>query len=464
MSYSKTWELSRRTALRGMGVTMALPFLEAMLPGGRASAAAGVSPVRFAGFFMPNGVDHSRFTPKHSGLSSLPFSLEPLEGLQPYVNVITGMNNAVGGHAAGTSAFLTGQNPKRTAKANEVNVKNPSLDQIIGNAAKKESVLPTLELGLHTPRSGVSMSGHSHIYTSFISWKSATTPVPHEINPMRAFDRLFKGARVTSSGGRQRPATPHPDKSVIDAVLEDAKSLQKRLGKSDQQKLDEYFTAVRDVEERITFLRAASNGLVITPRIMKEIEATGSKIGKAVKGGGGGSYRATPNIPYREHGRLMMDVMALAFWSNSTRASTLMFGDGLNGRNMSFLDGVDGNHHSISHHGNKKENLRKFSLINRFFVEQYAYFLKRLESMEEGGSNVLENSVVMLGTNLSSGQVHGGNNVPVLLAGNAGGRIRGNRHIRAKGEPVAKLHRSVLDKMNIKGTAIRGGDKSLREI
>ena len=112
---------------------MALPFLEAMLPGGRASAAAGVSPVRFAGFFMPNGVDHSRFTPKHSGLSSLPFSLEPLEGLQPYVNVITGMNNAVGGHAAGTSAFLTGQNPKRTAKANEVNVKNPSLDQIIGN-------------------------------------------------------------------------------------------------------------------------------------------------------------------------------------------------------------------------------------------------------------------------------------------------------------------------------------------
>ncbi len=463
MSQSKTWEMSRRSVLHGMGVTMTLPFLEAMIPAGRASAASGASPIRFAGFFMPNGVDHGRFTPKGTKLSSLPPSLQPLAGLEEYLNVITGMNNATGGHAAGTAAFLTGQNPKRTGKANEVNVGNPSIDQIVGNAAKKESVLPTLELGMHTPRSGVSMSGHSHIYTSFVSWKNATTPVPHEINPMRAFDRLFKGARVTSSGRQQGTPSPHPDKSVIDAVLEDAKALQKRLGKADQQKLDEYFTAVRDVEERITFLRAASNGLVITPDIMKEIKDTGRQIGSAVKGGSSGNLRAVPDIPYRQHGRLMMDVMALAFWSNSTRASTLMFGDGLNGRNMSFLEGVDGNHHSISHHGNKKANLEKFSLINRFFVDQYAYFLKKLAGMQEGSSNVLENSVVVFGTNLSSGQVHGGNNVPIVLAGNAGGRIRGNRHIKADGAPVAKLHRSILDKMNIEGT-IRGGDSTLREI
>lgn len=451
MPNSKTFQLTRRHALRGAGATMALPILEAMTPLS-ASAAAGAlgkegQPVRFAGFFMPNGVDHSRYTPKARSLSSLPPILQPLEGLQEFVNVFSGLNNPDGGHAAGTSAFLTGMSPKKTGKANEVSVKNPSIDQLIARAVKETTVLPSLELGTHTPRSGVAMSGHSHIYTSFVSWKTPTTPVPPEIDPQRAFDRLFKGARVTAAGGSR---VQTPDKSVLDLVLEDAKDLQKRLGKADQQKLDEYLTAVRDVEERIGNQATASKQLRITPAIMEKIRETGGKIDEAMSGRkGGGNYRAAPNIPYDSHIKLHLDVLALAFWSNTTRSASFMFGDGLHGRNMSFLDGVDGNHHSISHHGNKAEALKTFSIINRYFIGQYAYFLRKLKSMSEGSSNVLENSLVLFGTNLSSGQSHSGRNVPAVLAGAAGGRLRGNRHIEAKGQPIANLHRTILDKMDV---------------
>ncbi len=455
MSRTGNWKISRRHVLRGVGATMSLPLLEAMLPTSQSLAAGSAGsdgqPVRFGAFFMPNGVNHAMFTPKGKSLSKLPPILAPLDGLQDYVNVITGMNNAGSGHAAGTSAFLTARNPKKSKKASEVNVSNPSLDQIIGKAFKEGTVLPTLELGLHKPRSGVSMSGHSHIYTSFVSWKTATTPVPHEINPKRAFDRLFKGARVTSSGKpmSSRNAPPRPDKSVLDIILDDAKSLQKRLGHSDQQKLDEYLTAVREVEERILYQQQAAKGLNITPQVLSEIRDVGRAIDKAGGKGNKNKYKAVPDIPYRAHGRLMMDVMALAFWSNSTRSSTLMFGDGLHGRNMSFLDGVDGNHHSISHHGYKDGQLKKFAKINTFFIEQYAYFLDRLRGMSEGGSNVLENSVILFGTNISSGQKHSGNNIPLVVSGHAGGRLRGGRHLQAKGEPIAKLHRSILDLMNV---------------
>lgn len=448
---------------------MALPLLEAMTPLQSAHAVGAMGsegqPVRFASFFFPNGVDHSRFTPKGRGLSDLPPILEPLSELRDYVNVITGLNLPDGGHAAGTSAFLTGQKPKKTAKANEVNVGNGSLDQLIGNAVRSTTVLPGLELATHTPKSGVSMSGHSKIYLSFSAWRNATTPVPPEINPKRAFDRLFKDARVTMGGGggggrRKAAPIPKPDKSVLDIVLDDAKDLKNRLGRADQQKLDEYLTAVREVEDRVTNQVVAHKQLRITSQVMQQITATGKQLEKLGKGNG---LSSKPNIPYPEHIRLHLDVMALAFWSNTTRSANFMFGDGLNGTNMSFLDGVQGNHHSASHHGYKKDALQMFSLINRYFVGEYAYFLEKLKSMPEGGSNVLENSVVLMGTNLSSGQSHAGKNVPVLLSGHAGGSLRGNRHIEAKGEPIANLHRSILDKMDV-DAKVKGGADKLRGV
>ncbi|MGY8643958.1 MAG: DUF1552 domain-containing protein [Verrucomicrobiales bacterium] len=461
---SKTFELSRRQMLRGAGACISLPLLEAMIPLQSANAALGSEgqPIRFAGFFMPNGVAHNHWDIKGSSLSKLSRSLQPLAEYRDYVTTISGLNNPSGAHNLGTAALFTGQVPKKTPNPAQVNVGNASFDQIVGNAFKANTTLPTLELGMSSPSKGVGMNGATNVYRSFVSWKNATTPVPHELNPKRAFDRLFKNVSVTSNPNAGPSSGLKPDSSVLDIVLEDAKSLQKRLGKADQQKLDEYLTAVREVEGRLERQASANVNLNITPTTLKAIRATEKNINKAL-GSGRKGLSAVPQIPYQEYGRLMMDVMALAFWSNSTVASTLMFGDGLHGRNMSFLEGVNGNHHSISHHGNKPKGLSEFGLINQFFVSQYAYFLGRLESMKEGGSNVLENSVVMLGSNISSGQVHNGKNIPVIVAGHAGGKLRGNRNIQAGNKPIAHLHNSLLSKMGI-DKRIGGSKEKLRGV
>ncbi|NNE92690.1 MAG: DUF1552 domain-containing protein [Verrucomicrobiales bacterium] len=449
MNY-KTFDFNRRMFLRGTGAVVGLPMLEAMMPFSTVHAQTGAEgqPIRFAGFFMPNGVNHGAWDPKGKALAKLPPSLTPLENFKEDLIVVTGIDNGTGAHNLGTSAFLTGRRPKKTPNPAQVNVGNASIDQIIGQAYKEGTTLPTLELGMSAPSKGVGMNGSSNVYRSFVSWKNATTPVPAELNPKRAFDRLFKGVRVTTGPGGGPSTALQADKSVLDSVLEDAKDLQKRLGKEDKQKLDEYLTAVREVEERIALQARAAAGLKITPEVMKGIRATDKKLkdalGKTQKG-----LSAVPRIPYREYGRLMMDVMALAFWSNSTAASTLMFGDGLHGRNMSFIEGVNGNHHSISHHGNKKAQLHEFHLINKFFASQMGYFMGRLKSMKEGGSNVLENSVILLGSNISSGQEHHGRNIPILIAGGGGGNLRGGKAIQAK-VPIAQVHNAILDTVGVK--------------
>ena len=455
MSKTKPWHLSRRHLLRGAGVTMALPFLEAMMPTHRAAAAlgSGRQPIRFAAFFMPNGVNHARWDigGKGSGLGDLSPSLQPLADLKDEIIVVQGLSGT-GAHNLGTSGFLTGRAPKKTPKANEVNVGNASLDQIIGATARESAVLPTLELGMSAPRRGVGVNGASHVYTSFVSGKNATTPVPPELNPKRAFDRLFKGARVNSASGRPGSGSQPtvPDASVLDLVLEDAKSLQKQLGSADQQKLDEYLTAVREVEERITNQQQAAKGRTITPAVMEDIKAVSSRLRKSdLDSRDRKGISAVPQIPYRAYGRLMMDVQALALWSNSTRATTLMFGDGLHSRNMSFLEGVDGNHHSISHHGNRGASLAMYSKINTFFVEQYAYFLDRLKGMSEAGGSVLDNSVVLLGSNMGDGQAHNSKNLPLLIAGQGGNRLRTGRKLLANGAHISQVHNALLDRMNI---------------
>jgi hypothetical protein len=272
------------------------------------------------------------------------------------------------------------------------------------------------------------------------------------------------GLHIKAAGLAKNPP-PTPDKSVVDLVLEDAKKLKKQVGRADQQKLEQYLTAVRDIEERMLNQKEAVKERIITREITKGISETRRAIRNAFKDSGQDDLSVVPRIPYRDYGRLLMDVMALAFWTNSTRVSTLMFGTGSNGtRNMSFLEGVDGNHHTISHHGGKTENLEMFTRVNIFFMEQYAYFLQKLKGFEEGASNVLENSIVLLGSNMGDGQKHSGTNIPIIVAGRGGGRIRTGRHIRTNGH-TAQIHRSVLDTMNLKpdfagGTGQIGAFKS----
>lgn len=455
---------SRRGFLRGFGVSMTLPFMESLLPSGRLLAqnvtkktgALGPDgqPVRFAGFFMPNGVNTRDWVPKKVGkLKDLPTSLRPLEELKSFVNVITGLQNAAPGHDDGTSAFLTGSRPAKI-RDGIANVRNASVDQIIGQALKATTAFSSLELGIGTPGGGT-------IYRNYISWKNASTPVPFEINPDRAFDRLFKSVKITNA--EVKASSSLPNSSVIDAVLEDAKALEKKLGREDQSKLDEYLTSVREVEERIAQQKAVA-GLQINDEILSGIKSLRKDVRKHMRDQGDRSFNREPKIPKREYIRLLTDIMALAFWSNSTRSATFCFGNGLHGAgNMSFLEGVSGGHHGISHHGNDSKKLARFTLVNTFFVEEYAYFLNRLESMKEGNSNVLENSIVLLGSNINSGQGHGGTNVPTLLSGHAGGRLKSGRRVHVDRVRNDHLLRSILDLMNVRGD-IGSGSKKLRDI
>ncbi|MEN8661185.1 MAG: DUF1552 domain-containing protein [Lentimonas sp.] len=457
---SRPLNLPRRNFLRGAGVVMALPFLEALSPAGKALAQSSKAgslgpngePVRFATFFMPNGVNQAAWTPGKGKLGELPRILKPLNSLKEHVNVISGITNPGNGHNLGTASFLTGRSPFKTPKPSAVDVYNPSLDQIIGEALKESSVFPTLELGMGGPANGVNAMGATNIYMSYISWKNANTPVPYETNPQRAFDRLFKSAGKKVKGNQSRAASnssPVPHHSVIDVVLEDAKALERKLGREDKSKLDEYFTAVREVEERIAQQNAVV-GLNVTEDVLKDILQLKGDIREHMSDQKDGRYQSQPKIPQREYGRLMMDIMALSFWSNSTRSATMSFGNGFQGGgNMSFLPGVSSAHHPASHHGFKADKLEEFTLINTFYMEQYAYLLNRLKNMKEGGSNVLENSVVLFGSNISKGQVHNGKNIPVLLSGNAGGRLKTGKHIVTKNQPISDLHRSILGLMNV---------------
>jgi len=450
--------LSRRGFLRGVGVTMALPFLESISPFGKVmaqSSATGAlsadgNPVRFATFFMPNGVNPREWIAhKNPGdLKELPQILKPLDGLKEDINVITGIRNPGDGHSMGTSSFLTGAGSLKTKKSSDVNVYNPSLDQIIGEALKSSTVFSSLELGIGgQAKSNNGMAGTT-VYTSHISWKNAHTPIPYEVNPQRAFDRLFKHVSKKGVTNVKREDSKFPDRSVIDAVLEDAKSLERKLGREDVSKLDEYFTAVREVEKRIAQQNAVS-GLNVTEDVLKDILGLKGDI-RGHMSGQKGNFQSQPKIPYREYGRLMMDILALSFWSNSTRSATLCFGNGFTGGgNMSFLDGVNSAHHQASHHSFQADKLRQFTTINTFYMEQYAYLLNKLKGMKEGSSNVLENSLVLFGSNISTGQAHNGKNIPVVLSGNAGGRLKTGRHIASKNQKIDDLHRSILDMMNV---------------
>ncbi len=315
------------------------------------------------------------------------------------------------------------------------------------------------------PRGGF-LFGDPGVYCSHISWKNATTPVLHELNPERAFDRLFKGFQTSSGSSKSKSSAPLPDKGVVDAVLEDAKSLMKRVGRNDQLKLDQYLTAVREVETSMIDNRTASSERNITPEMAEIIKDTGRNIKKSVRDSEKAeSISSVPEIPYDIYCKLMMDVMALAFWSNSTRVSTLMFGDGFHTRNMSFIDGVKGNHHTISHHGSDAEKLRQYTLINTFFTQQFAYLCEKLKGMEEGASNVLENSVLLFGSSMSDGQVHSPYKIPLVVAGRGGSRIKTGRSVHETGRNIGigDMHRSILDTMNLNPDGIGGGGSLLQD-
>lgn len=448
--------LSRRSVLRGLGATIALPFLNAMAPGGlRAAGTAAKAPVRMAFIFMPNGVRQDRWTPEGDGADfKLSPILQPIERHRGEINILThlGHENCEGGdgHYAKTANWLTGTTiAKTTGKDLRCGV---SVDQVFAQQLGHQTRLASLELGTEPIHTGVDFNvNYTMLYGSHIAWRTPTSPLPPEINPRFVFDRLFR------ENAAQRRASAMENKSVLDLVLSDARALRGKVGVEDQQKLDEYLESIRSVEQRIEAdIARVASGENLDPAMKAEIGSLDERITRIMAGNKadpGGRLR----LDHTEHSRLMMDLITLAFWSDSTRASTFMFGWAVSGKNFSFLPGVTQSHHELSHHENHHDKLDQYQKINTWHVDQFAYMLDRMKSIKEGEGTLLDNSMVMFGSSLRDGNSHNPNNLPLILAGKGGGKIATGRHlVSPKDTPMCNLFLSMLQTAGVK--ADRFGD------
>lgn len=436
-------KISRRTVLRGTGVALALPWLEAMSQG--AGKHLDRPPVRAAFVFMPNGVVPDRWTP--SGGEKTTFELTPmLQSLSGVKNDITLLENlwheqttGRNGHWPKVPAWLSGGYVVRST-GRRLDTGGVSIDQVLARRVGNLTPLPSLELGIDAPRTGVDGigGGFARIYGSYISWRDPHSPVAREIIPQLAFDRLFRtnAAPVLSGIDPNHPSIAKSllsdDTSVLDLAMESAKSLQKQVGKNDRAKIDEYLESVRSVERRI------SASLRPQKRWINEEKLD--------------IQRPPPGIPsdHTEHVRLMLDVLLLAFWTDTTRISTLMLGDAQTNRDFSFLDGVKGNFHKLSHHRNDSRVRDQYERIGTWHVEQLAYLLQRMKQLDEGSSSLLGNSMVMFGSSLKDGNEHDNHDLPILIAGSAGGAIRAGRRIRAdRDTPLCNLYVKMAQVMGV---------------
>jgi hypothetical protein len=452
-------QISRRTMLKGVGAMLSLPLLEAMnpLPSlGRNGARR--YPVRLAVLYMPNGVNPRAWMPKGTGSEfELSPVLQPLNKVKNKILVLGELMNAGtdtgDGHYVKTAAFLTGTTITRTT-GSDLRCGAVSMDQVAAGRIGNLTPLPSLELGIEPVTTGVDTNvGYTRLYGAHISWNTATTPLAKEINPQLAFDRLFR----SSSNSAQRAV---PDRSVVDLVMEDAKRLQHRVGKADQQKLNEYLEAVRSVERRIEFdARRKTLEYTEDPLVRVEIEKLGGRIKSFYADPAQASERSGD---HSEHVRLMLDIMVLAFWSDSTRISTFMFGNAVSNKNFSFLEGVKGAHHEMSHHENKEDKLEQYKRINTWHVAQTAYMLEKMDSIPEGEGTLLDNSMVLFGAGMRDGNAHNPHDLPVLLAGRAGGTLASGRHlVYPKNTPLCNLYQSMLRRM---GTPVERFSDSTGEL
>ena len=446
---SKSWRISRRTFLRGAGVSMALPLMDAMAPA-KAVAAEAVAqassgavgtgnkpPVRMAALFFPNGVYEQNWVPQQEGSDyQLPFSLEPLGDLKRDLLVLSNLDKKFShqgdGHYAKTANFLTGLEVHKTV-GKEISAGGISMDQLAAQKLAGLTPLPSMELGIDPVISGIDSNvGYTRLYGSNISWRSATNPAAKEINPRLAYQRLFASQGTGNVHDQRRR---DDDQSLLDMALEDAKQLRKSLGRDDQFKLDEYLDSIRAVEKRIEFFAKPD------PRNWKPSQKPGQV---ALPGA---------ELPdnHLEHVRLMLDLIVLGFQTDSTRISSFMFANCVSGRNFTgLIDGVKGGHHEFSHHEGKKEKYEPYSKINRWHVEQFAYMIAKMRSIKEGEGTLLDNSMILFGSSMSDGNRHDPSNLPILLAGRGGGTIDTGRHLRSgKNTPLCNLYLTMLSRLGV---------------
>ncbi len=421
--------LPRRTFLKGVGATMALPLLDAMRPQTACAATAAEAPRRLAFVFFPNGAIMPHWKPAEVGNRfTLPKTLAPLAKHQQDLLVLSGLahdkaranGDGAGDHARSCAVFLTGAQPRKTAGA-DIKV-GQSVDQVAAGRIGHLTKLPSIELGTEGGRqAGSCDSGYSCAYSSNISWKSAATPMAKEINPKAVFERLF-GSGVEDA--RARLERDFYRRSILDFVADDAARLQERLGVTDRRKLDEYFGSVREIEQRID--RAAQEAQARVPDLP-----------------------APAGVPreFSEHVRLMYDLMAVTFQTDTTRIATFMLANEGSGRAYREV-GVKDGHHGLSHHRDDKAKVEQLQKIDQFLIEQFAYFLERLRTTPDGDGTLLDNSLIVYGCAISDGNRHRHDDLPVLLAGHGGGTVSPGRHVKYEGEtPMNNLFLSLLERV-----------------
>jgi hypothetical protein len=432
--------IPRRTVLRGIGATLALPFLDGMVPALSAFAKTAAKPVNRLGVvYVPNGVIMKAYLPAVEGAAyEMSPTLSPLAPFRDQVLVVSGLNcvpsagRPGGSHAKASTRFLTDVSPPTSETVLDAGV---SMDQIVARELGKHTQLASLELAIESSETaGACDVGFACAYTNTIAWKSANTPLPMQNNPRAVFERLFGDS--SSTDAKARLARIREERSILDSVTEEVASLGGSLGHGDRTKLTEYLEAIRDVERRIQLAEEQSD---------QELPVVDHPAG----------------IPgsYDEHVKLMFDLMVLAYQCDMTRVTTMMLGREFSGMTYPQV-GVPDAHHPISHHAGEAEKIAKMIKVNHYHMTLFSHLLDKLRATPDGDGTLLDHMTMMYGYGMADSNAHSPYDIPLVLAGGGAGSLKGGRHLRFKDQPLANLHVTLLDNLGVRAAGI--GDSTGR--
>jgi hypothetical protein len=435
MNFLTSKSLTRRTVLRGIGASLALPFLEAMVP----SARAAVKPVRrFLTFYVPNGMAMEYWSPKGEGTAfELSPILQPLAPFRDQMLVLSGLHSSWNYiHAGASGSFLTGT-PR--GGRNEIEIfADVSIDQLLARQFSNETQVASLELSMDAPANAGACTGNlSCVYTHTLSWRSPTQALPVEYNPRAIFERLFGDTGKTDWGAREARMRQH--KSILDSVTDKLAHLKRELGPQDQNKVNEYTDAIRDVERRIQ--KAEEQRDVPLP-----------------------AMEAPQGVPpvFEDHLALMLDLQLLAFQADLTRVISFMIGKEQSARPYPQI-GVPEAHHPLSHHDNVPALIEHMSKINCYHAELFSKYVAKLRATPDGDGSLLDHMMILYGAGISNSQRHAGDNLPIMLIGGGTGTLKGGRHVVYKEKPsMANLLVTIMDKMGFPVEKVGGSDGKLQ--
>jgi hypothetical protein len=419
--------LPRRTFLRGLGATVALPLLDAMIPSMTAMSRTVANPVRRLGFvYMPMGCDLPRWTPAGSSLTELSPSLQSLRGVVDHLTVISNLelkNAYPGTHATSNAAFLSAAKAKWT-ESTDYHL-GTTVDQVAAQQIGRETLLPSLEMSMDLLQTiGQCDNGYACVYQNNLSWSSPTTPLPAEAHPRIVFERLFGegGSAADRLAALKRRA------SLLDSVRDDITRLQNTLGPEDRSRVAQYLDTVREVERRIQKAEASTADQPL-PDLDRPAGVPAS---------------------YAEHARLMFDLQVLAMQGDVTRVMTFQLARETSNRTYTEI-GVPDPHHPLTHHGNDADKIARMAKINAFHVSLFAYFVEKLKNTPEGDGSLLDHGLFLYGSGMGNPNVHDHVNLPIIVAGGASGRVKGGRHIKyAEPTPLANLHLTLLERVGVR--------------